>query len=130
MPETTTQAPPQAGTFCWNELMTRDIEAASDFYSALFGWKAEQMDMGEHGTYTLWRCGDKHAGGMMKSDAEEAPTCWLSYIAVDDVDASTKKAEGLGAKVCVQPEDIPNIGRFSVITDPTGAALGLFQGTG
>jgi predicted enzyme related to lactoylglutathione lyase len=67
---------------------------------------------------------------MMKIEGpqmEGVPPNWLSYVIVDSVDASTKKAESLGAKVDVPPTDIPNIGRFSVITDPTGATLGLYQ---
>ncbi len=130
MTEAGTQAPPAVGTFCWNELLTRDPEASRKFYTELFGWTTEEMDMGPNGKYTLWKSGDKHAGGMMELKApgtEQVPPHWLAYVAVDDVDASTKKAEGLGAKVCVPPTDIPNTGRFSVITDPSGAALGLYK---
>ncbi|MDY7108102.1 MAG: VOC family protein [Planctomycetota bacterium] len=126
-----TQAPPAAGTFCWNELMTPDAGAAKRFYGELLGWTSEDMDMGEMGTYTLFRKGDQHVGGMMPMVGdcwEGVPPHWMSYVAVDDVDASTKKAEQLGGKVCVPPTDIPNVGRFSVITDPTGATISLFKG--
>ncbi|MHC4413866.1 MAG: VOC family protein [Planctomycetota bacterium] len=132
MAEASAQAPPATNTFCWNELMTRDPSTARSFYTSLFGWTAEDMDMGERGTYTIWRMGDKQTGGMMALKGpgmDEVPSHWLAYIAVDDVDASTRRAEGLGAKVCVPPTDIPNIGRYSVITDPTGGSLGLFKGT-
>ena len=54
---------------------------------------------------------------------------WQTYIGTDDVDAATEKARGLGATVYVEPTDIPTIGRFSVIADPTGASVGLFQPT-
>ena len=66
---------------------------------------------------------------MMKTPDEHVPTAWLSYVTVDDVDASTSKAESLGAKVFVPPTDIPDIGRFSVIADPSGATLGLYKHT-
>jgi predicted enzyme related to lactoylglutathione lyase len=131
MTEPTTEAPPAAGTFCWNELMTPDTEAAGTFYAKLFGWTSETMDMGGGRVYTVWKQGEKSAGGMMKIEGPQmqgVPPHWLSYVTVDNVDAATSKAEGLGAKVCVPPTDIGNnIGRFSVITDPTGAALGLYQ---
>ncbi len=127
---TAQQAPPVAGTFCWNELMTPDVKAAETFYTSLFGWTTEVMDMGEGRTYTLWKQGDKSTGGMMQIEGPQmqgVPPHWLSYITVDSVDATTSKAEGLGATVCVPPTDIPNIGRFSVIADPTGGTVGLFQ---
>ena len=90
--------------------------------------------MGPAGTYTLFKQGDTQVGGCMTMPPEAAsqnvPPHWLAYIAVDDVDASTKKAEGLGAKICHGPADIPGIGRFSIISDPTGATFGIFKGTG
>ena len=125
-----TQAPPAAGTFCWNELMTRDADAAKKFYFALFDWQAQDMDMGEMGVYTIFKKGEKEIGGMMEMAGEQfegVPPHWMGYIAVDDVDVSTNKAEQLGAQICVPPTDIPGVGRFSVITDPTGATISLFK---
>ena len=121
------QAATAASTFCWNELMTPDPEAAKRFYTQLLGWTSRESDIGEAGTYTIFAAGDKDVGGMMKTTKGEIPPHWLSYVAVEDVDAATKKAEQLGAKPCVPPTDIPNVGRFSVITDPTGATIGLYQ---
>lgn len=126
----TTQAPPAAGTFCWNELMTRDVGAAKTFYTRLLGWTTEEMDMGEMGTYIVFKKGDREVAGMMAMPpdcGEEIPPHWMSYIAVDDVDAGAAKVEQLGGKVCVPPTDIPEVGRFSVITDPTGATISLFK---
>ena len=73
---------------------------------------------------------EQQFGGIMEITEEmgDTPPHWLNYIAVSDVDASVKKAESLGAKICVPPQDIPGIGRFSVFTDPTGAAIAVFQG--
>jgi uncharacterized protein len=126
-----TKAPPQAGTFCWNEVMTRNLPAAKTFYTKLFGWTTEEMNMGPAGTYTIWKQGETSVGGMMqipqRPDTANSPPHWLAYVSVDSVDAATKKAQTLGAKVHVPPTDIPNIGRFSIITDPTGASLGLYQ---
>jgi len=119
---------PRAGQFCWNELVTSDTKAAGEFYTKLLGWSAIEQDMGEF-KYTMFKAGDEDAGGMMAIQKEwgDVPPHWMSYILVDDVDASTKKAEELGAKVCVPPMDIPNVGRFSTITDPTGASVSLFM---
>ncbi len=124
-----TQAIPAVGTFCWNELMTGNVDGARDFYSKLFGWTYEEKDMGPAGIYTLFNQGDQQVGGCMALPQEGIPAHWMSYVNVDDVDASTNKAKELGAQVFVEPTDIPNIGRFSVIKDPTGATLGLYKHT-
>ena len=63
MAEQTTQAPPQTATFCWNELMTRNLPAAKTFYTKLFGWTTEEKDLGKAGNYTIWKKGPKQAGG-------------------------------------------------------------------
>lgn len=122
-----TQAPPQTGTFCWNELMTPDTEAARSFYQELFGWTSRDVDMGDYGTYTIFSSGEKDIGGMCALSKEDVPPHWMSYVAVDDVDAATEKAEQLGGMQCVPPTDIPEVGRFSVITDPSGATIALYK---
>lgn len=118
---------PSAGTFCWYELMTPDPEALVPFYQALFGWRVETSQMtGE--TYWLCYSGDRQVCGMAKTQAgaPEAPH-WLPFLAVEDLEASTNRAKGLGAQITVPPTDIPKIGRFSVLLDPTGAAVALFS---
>jgi len=123
----------EVGALCWNELYSTNVDAAGKFYAQTLGWKTEAMDMGPMGTYTLFQdpeTGKKgNIGGMMNMppNMKGAPSFWLSYFEVADVDASTKKAAELGGKVMMQPMDIPNIGRFSVVTDPQGAALALYK---
>lgn len=118
------------GTFCWNELMTRDVPAASRFYTELLGWQA--ADSGMPGlNYTIFKSGDKTAGDMMEMPAEipaQVPAHWMAYIAVDDIDAVIKKARDLGGKVLHGPQDVPGVGRFAVIQDPGGAVISLLQG--
>lgn len=120
---------PTHGEFCWNELMTRDTAAAGKFYSELIGWKP--TDGGMAGMqYTLFKIGDKDAGGMMAMPPDvpaEVPSHWLAYITVDDVDSAAAKVGELGGKVIVGPQDIPKVGRFCVIQDPTGATVGLIK---
>jgi predicted enzyme related to lactoylglutathione lyase len=123
---------PPHGTFCWNELMTRDTGTAGKFYAELLGWKP--TDSGMPGMqYTLFKVGDKDAGGMMAMPAEipeMVPPHWMAYIAVDDVDAVVAKLEGLGGKLMHGPQDIPQVGRFCVIQDPTGAVVSLITMAG
>lgn len=119
--------PPPAGTFCWYELLAVDPEAEAAFYRDLFGWGTGSMDMGPMGTYHLFKQGDKEIAGALQKPEGSGPSVWVPYIAVEDVDASTAKARELGATVHVEPKDIPNIGRFSVASDPTGALVAFFR---
>jgi len=120
---------PAHGTVCWNELMTRDVPAAEKFYSELIGWKP--VDSGMPGVkYTMFKVGEKDAGGLMQMPPDvpaQVPPHWMAYIAVDEVDKLAGKTKELGGQVLHGPEDIPNVGRFCVIQDPTGAVIGLIQ---
>jgi len=119
---------PLVGSFCWDELLTSDPEAAANFYASLFGYAVESMDMGPNGTYRILKSGDRQRAGIMQMPPEIPHTHWFTYIAVNNVDESTQKAQELGANVMVGPQNIPNIGRFSAINDPTGAVVALFTG--
>jgi hypothetical protein len=124
---------PATGTFCWDELLTTDPEAAKKFYVSLFGYATEAKDMGPMGTYTIFKRGERMSAGMMKLPEQAqkmgAPPHWLVYVAVDNVDTSSAKAQGLGAKELVAPQDIPNLGRFAILQDPFGAVFAVFKGT-
>lgn len=114
-------------TFCWNELMTGDVARAGDFYGQLFGWTRQTMETGGGPPYTLFKIGEQQVAGMMASPQPGAPPAWLAYVAVESADASVARARTLGAEVLHPPTDIPGIGRFSVLRDPTGAVFAVFQ---
>jgi predicted enzyme related to lactoylglutathione lyase len=118
------------GVFVWDELHTSDPGAAKSFYTEVYGWSARDQDMGGM-TYTIFQSrGGTDVGGCMQlMEGMQAPPHWLVYIGTDDIDATTARAKELGATVHVDPTDIPNQGRFSVLQDPAGAAFGLFQPT-
>jgi hypothetical protein len=109
------------------ELQTQDLGKAKKFYQGLFDWKLEDVPGIPPMGYTMVHVGEGTGGGMMKCPVSGAPSQWLPYILVDDVKASTKKAKGLGAKVVQDVTEVPNYGWLSVISDPTGAAVGLWQ---
>lgn len=119
------------GTFCWNELATKDLGAAKKFYTELLGWRLQESTAAGM-AYNEIVVGDEHIGGIYQMTAEDgdAPSHWMAYVAVDDVDAKAKLAAELGGKLCVPPTDIPNVGRFCVITDPTGATFSLVKLSG
>jgi len=106
------------------ELQTQDPEKSKKFYAGMFDWKLEEMPGMD---YTIINVGHGTGGGMMKKPDPGTPDNWLPYIMVDDIAASTKKAQALGAKICQDVTEIPDMGWFSVITDPTGASFGLWQ---
>ena len=114
----------QHGAFSWFELMTTDTEGAKAFYSKLFGWETEEMPM-EDMNYTVVKVGDDAVGGIMAipPQAEGTPPNWGGYVTVDDLDATARKAQELGAKILVPLTDIPNVGRFFVLQDPQGAVI-------
>ncbi|MEW5796181.1 MAG: VOC family protein [Candidatus Zixiibacteriota bacterium] len=122
---------PKHGTFCWNELVTRDTGAAGKFYSQLLGWKLN--DSGMPGmNYTMFKVDgmEQSAGGMVAMPAQvpkEVPSHWMAYITVDDIDATCAKVKELGGQVLVGPMPVPNMGRFITVLDPTGAAVSFFQ---
>lgn len=122
------------GTFCYNELHTSDVAGGQTFYAELFGWTPATSGLSteDGGTYTIFKSGDSDVAGMLLLSAEEtaqgAPPHWLSYVAVENVDASAAQATALGGKILVPPSDVPDVGRFAVIADPSGAVIGIFQG--
>ena len=117
---------PAHGQFCWNELATTDLAAAQKFYTELLGWNIkESNDAGM--VYNEIVVNGQHIGGLYQMRPEQAgmPSYWMAYVAVDDVDAAARRAEELGGTIRVPPMDIPHTGRFTVITDPTGATIAL-----
>ena len=116
-----------ANPFVHVELATTDIDKAKSFYRALFDWQLNDVAMSGGMTYTLIGVGQGTGGGMMKHPMPGAPSAWLAYVQVDDVRAATDKARSLGAQILRDVTPVPDEGSFSIITDPTGAALGLWQ---
>ena len=116
-----------ANAFVHVELSTTDAAKAKAFYSKLFSWKMEDMPMGPGMTYTMIRPGKGPEGGLMQHPVPNAPSAWLTYVDVDDVKAATAKAKSLGGTVMKDVTEVPGMGWFTIIADPTGAALGLWQ---
>jgi predicted enzyme related to lactoylglutathione lyase len=118
----------EAGSFCWNELNTRDVPAAKTFYTEVFGWTPNELDM-EGMKYTEWKLGDKSVAGMMTMPEmvpAAVPAHWLVYFGTDNTDATVAKATELGATTIVAPTDIPP-GRFAVLMDLDGAAFAVIK---
>jgi uncharacterized protein len=118
------------GRMAWHELMTTDPAAAEAFYRGVVGWGTQPFP-GMDTAYTTWMSGDVAAGGLMELPAEAraggAPPAWLFYVAVDDAEATAARARSLGARVEVEPREVPGVGRFAVLADPQGAVFAILQ---
>jgi predicted enzyme related to lactoylglutathione lyase len=115
-----------ANPFVHVELNTVDVAKSKLFYGQLFDWKLEDMPL-PGGAYTMINVGEGTGGGLMKHPVPGAPSAWMAYVRVDDVKAATGKAKSLGATVLKDVTEVMGMGWFSVISDPTGAILGLWQ---
>ncbi len=120
------------GTLCWTELLTADAGAAASFYTAVFGWEAQDVPMGEF-SYTVIRPAgggeDSGQGGFMPISPQMAAagltTRWVPYFEVADVDAVVATASEQGGSVNVPAADVPGVGRFASLLDPAGAAFNV-----
>ncbi len=117
---------PLPGTFVWDELYVKDQSAAAKFYGALFGWTGK-VGEGDPMKYWHWLNGGKDIGGMLTLEQPNVPPHWLGYVAVSDVEGATKKTAELGGEVLMDSMDVPKVGKFSIVQDPTGAAFALFR---
>ncbi len=117
---------PVPGQVCWAELMTDDLDAACDFYSAVFGWtKGQAMDMGEMGMYQLIERGGSGFAGFMKRPPMVPVNYWLYYVSVADLDATLERATAGGGTIIVPPMPIPGGDRIAQFQDPQGAYLAI-----
>ncbi len=116
------------GAFHWNELMTRNVKKAKDFYKKTLGWTYEDKPMGEmYGTYTIAKAGGEMVGGMFTMEGpmfEGQPEGWFTYVAVDNLEKRLKKVKEAGGKVLREPWDVPGVGRIAIVQAPGGAAQG------
>ena len=120
-------APATSGGWLWNELHTTEPTKALSFYQKIVGFSHRSMDMGPGEKYHILSSDGVDRGGVTDHLLTGAPSHWLPYVAIDDVDATIARAEKQGARIPVRPEDIPGIGRFGVLEDPTGALLAIMK---
>ena len=118
------------------EIPASDPDKLSEFYSQLFGWQINKMDMGGGNAYYMASTTETGEDGMPKtagainggiyarSSEAERP---INYVDVPDIDAFMKKAEGLGAKVLAHKMPIPGMGWSAQMIDPQGNPYGLYQ---
>lgn len=117
-----------ANPFVHIELQTSDLARARDFYSRLFDWSLEEIPApGGAASYTMINVGEGTGGGMFENPDAGVPPHWMAYVGVDDIRAYTAKARELGADVLQDAMQVGDYGWFSVIRDPTGAVIAMWQ---
>ena len=120
------------GAPSWADLSTSDDAAAVGFYSQLFGWTDEPEAIPDGGgVYHMQKLGDDNIAGISTQQPDETaqsvPPHWNTYLAVDDVDATTAAVKDAGGAVIAEPMDVMDAGRMSVVQDPTGAMVSFWQ---
>ncbi len=116
------------GTLCWADLIVADPETAKKFYSDLFGWKISAGDKDASGYLHIMNGGDGIGGIPPAAHRDpKTPPHWLAYFAVEDVDATSAKAQQHGARTYVAPMSIEHVGRMAVLADPQGAVFAIFK---
>ncbi len=124
---TTRDTPWPAGTPCWIDLMTTDPSAAGEFYTALFGWEVPPgaEEFGGYSTATL--NGKPVAGVTPLMDGQDHPPVWSTYLATEDVDATSAAVEKAGGSIIAAAMDVGEFGRMAVAQAPGGGAFGYWQ---
>lgn len=118
---------PAHGNIVWNELNSHNPGAAKAFYARLMGWGFEPMPIEGGGDYWIITKGEARLGGlfpMVGDEFRDVPAHWLTYIAIDDVDARLKEAVAAGGSVTRPGFDIPGVGRIAIVRDAEGAYMG------
>lgn len=121
---------PVTGSVTWTDLTVPDATEVSAFYSAVVGWKAVSLDMGGYNDFCMNTLpGGKTVAGVCHARGMNAdlPPQWLIYITVADLNASLRQCRKLGGKVLRKTRSLGESGRYSVIQDPAGAFVALFE---
>jgi hypothetical protein len=119
---------PAPGTIGWMDLTVPDATALRDFYQAVAGWTAGEVDMGGYADYTMHAPGGQMVAGVCHARGPNAalPPQWLMYITVPDVDTAVARCTERGGRVLLGPK-AAGPSRYCVIQDPAGAAVALYQ---
>ncbi|MBD0292703.1 MAG: VOC family protein [Jiangellaceae bacterium] len=122
--------PAAPGTPIWIDVGSSDVEATKAFYTQLFGWTASVSPEPEARGYTLFSKEGKTVAAVGPLFNEAQPPAWNTYLASEDVEEDAAEVEHEGGQVLVPPMDVLSHGRMAVFTDPTGAAISVWQAGG
>ena len=117
------------GRVAWFDITTTDLAKSKDFYTKLFDWQFTSVQGSNLAAEIVAR--GASIGTLRVADGQISPFNGVVYVQVDDVQASCKKAQELGAKVVPGfPFNLPNgTGAIGLILDPGGHPLGMYSRT-
>lgn len=125
MSEKTEYAP---GTPSWVDVAASDLDAAAEFYSAIFGWEIEETgDPEQTGGYRMATLRGKYVAGIAPLQGEGQAPGWTTYVSTDDADATAAKVREAGGTVLAEPFDVLDAGRMAVFADPEGVVFAAWQ---
>lgn len=115
------------GAFGWSELVTKNPEAAADYYTKLFGWQYHSFDM-NGALYRVITINGHGVGGIRAPmPGEPAETRWLTFVSVKDIDAVASSIEAAGGMITVPVTELPGIGKMAGMIDPVGGQTYAFE---
>jgi predicted enzyme related to lactoylglutathione lyase len=115
------------GSPCWAQLSARDLPAAQQFYGELFGWSAQADPDPQYGGYTTFSHDGAPAAAVAPLMNPQQPVMWLLSFAADSVDTTCASAKEAGAQVWMEPMEVGDLGRWALLSDPTGAPFSVWQ---
>jgi predicted enzyme related to lactoylglutathione lyase len=111
----------------WIDLGSPDPAASRSFYAELFGWTADVVPDPQAGGYAMFKLGDKEVAGVGPLMSEQQPPAWMVYVLVEDAAVIAGKVKEAGGAVIAEPFDVMGAGTMGIISDPSGAVIGLWQ---
>ncbi len=114
------------GVPSWVDLGSPDLANTRKFYEALFGWNCPEGPP-EAGGYAVCDLGGKTVAGLGPQMQPDVPPTWMTYVNVDDADATVAKVKAAGGALLVEPMTVMEAGRMAILADPLGAVIGLWQ---
>jgi uncharacterized protein len=115
------------GAPCWVELFTSDPDKSRAFYGELFGWKSDDPNPELGNYFNFFKDDIQVAGGMTNDGSTGTPDVWSVYLASVDAAATVDAASAHGGQVVVPVMPVMDLGTMAVVTDPGGAAIGVWQ---
>jgi uncharacterized protein len=117
----------EVGAMVWNQLATKDVDAAMHFYGELFGWTTEPFEDSQADYWNIRNSAGWLNGGVMGLPSDDVPPHWQVSFSVDDVQDAVRRAEELGGDTIFPPTGTA-VGDIAVVRDPAGGAFGVFAG--
>ncbi|MFB9737147.1 VOC family protein [Streptomyces thermocoprophilus] len=110
----------------WIDVGTPDVQGASVFYGALFGWRYVPAPASTGG-YGFFQLDGRTVAGGMQTGPGQGPPSWTVYFRSPDAQAAARAAEQAHSRVLEAPQEMRGEGCRAVLADRAGAPFGIWQ---